>query len=79
MTNKKFVATVLSMGLMVSIGISIAVMENTDMPGSDIASRVLSAGDPSTICEQRCLDNSSCRAWTYVKPGIWGGLNPIAC
>lgn len=42
-----------------------------DRPGSDIANMALPAANP-TMCQQQCADNASCRAWTYVNPGVQG-------
>jgi len=51
---------------------SVASMErNTDRPGSDYAHFDLSQPDPQ-LCQQKCQDETDCKAWTYVKPGITG-------
>jgi hypothetical protein len=44
---------------------------NIDRPGSDISNIVLPSPIPE-ICQQQCADNASCRAWTYVNPGVQG-------
>ena len=40
-----------------------------DRPGSDFTSFNLPAANPA-MCQQQCADNNSCRAWTYVNPGV---------
>ncbi len=42
---------------------------NIDRPGSDLANFDLPSANPA-LCEQRCTDNASCQAWTYVNPGV---------
>jgi hypothetical protein len=42
-----------------------------DRPGSDIANIALTEANPA-ICQQQCADNASCRAWTFVNPGVQG-------
>ena len=42
-----------------------------DRPGSDYRSFDLPAADPSG-CAAQCAQESQCRAWTYVKPGVQG-------
>ena len=44
---------------------------NTDRPGSDFRSFFMSEPKP-VICQQACLSDKRCRAWTYVRPGIQG-------
>ncbi|MCJ7445339.1 MAG: PAN domain-containing protein [Methanotrichaceae archaeon] len=52
-------------------GISIAILPDTDLPGSDLDNFNLTEANPSR-CEQMCLQTSECEAWTYVKPGVQG-------
>jgi LGFP repeat/PAN domain len=42
-----------------------------DRPGSNISDFNLPAANPS-MCQQSCADNSACRSWTYVNPGVQG-------
>lgn len=42
-----------------------------DRPGSDYFSFILRAPRDS-MCAWRCMQDSRCRAWTYVRPGIQG-------
>lgn len=44
---------------------------NTDRRGLDYTSFDLSAPDPA-LCLNRCEQDTACRAWTYVKPGVQG-------
>ena len=44
---------------------------NSNRYGSDYASFDLPQADPR-LCLQRCTGDNSCRAWTYVKPGVQG-------
>jgi hypothetical protein len=44
---------------------------NTDRPGSDYFSFQLSSPQP-TQCQQACIGDINCSAWTYVQPGIQG-------
>lgn len=44
---------------------------SVDRPGMDIRSFEMSTADPA-ICRQECINNSACKAFTYVKPGIQG-------
>ena len=48
-----------------------ALETGTDRPGGDYTSFDLPSADPG-LCRQRCADESRCRAWTYVKPGVQG-------
>lgn len=44
---------------------------NTDRPGNDFQNFDLRAPDYN-LCRQACEGNASCRAWTYVNPGVQG-------
>jgi PAN domain len=44
---------------------------NTDRMGSDYRSFDLPAPNPQ-LCEQTCMNESVCRAWTFVLPGFQG-------
>ncbi len=44
---------------------------NTDRPGENFRNFTLQDVEPSS-CAQACVDETSCRAWTYVKPGVQG-------
>ena len=44
---------------------------NTDRPGNDIRDFNLGAPDYN-LCRQACDGNASCKAWTYVNPGVQG-------
>jgi hypothetical protein len=40
-------------------------------PGMDYKSFSISSPAP-ILCEQACMKDEACKAWTYVKPGIQG-------
>ena len=42
-----------------------------DRPGMDIAQTPLSVADP-LACQALCSGDETCRAWTYVNPGLQG-------
>jgi hypothetical protein len=42
---------------------------DTDRPGGDFASFELPGGGPEQ-CQETCLDEPDCQAWTYAKPGV---------
>jgi hypothetical protein len=44
---------------------------NVDRPGADIANFWLPVANPA-LCQQRCADDTACRSWTYVNPGVQG-------
>jgi hypothetical protein len=44
---------------------------NTDRFGSDYFGFDLPGPQPS-LCQQACIGDANCRAWTYVNPGIQG-------
>ena len=46
-----------------------------DRPGADLRSFTLEVAAPSA-CERACLEDSRCRAWTYVRPHTIQGPNP---
>lgn len=63
---------IIMLGLFCSATLSAAAQEwNTDRPGNDIRNFDLGAPDYN-LCRQACDGNGTCRAWTYVKPGIQG-------
>ncbi|MCJ7445271.1 MAG: PAN domain-containing protein, partial [Methanotrichaceae archaeon] len=41
------------------------------LPGSDYRDFDLGAADPS-LCAQACAEDTQCKAFTYVKPGLQG-------
>jgi len=43
--------------------------QNTDRPGSDFRRFVMSSPNPNA-CQNACTNDSKCRAWTYVRPGV---------
>lgn len=43
----------------------------TDRAGADYQGLPLRSADPA-VCQRRCDDDSACRAYTYVKPGVQG-------
>jgi hypothetical protein len=51
--------------------ISRGMEDNTDRPGSDYRSVDLTDADPR-LCQRECERDRSCRAWTYVRPGVQG-------
>jgi len=44
---------------------------DTNRPGSDYRGFELSQADPG-ICRNECANDSTCKAFTYVKPGVQG-------
>lgn len=44
---------------------------NTDRPGSDYRNFNLARPDPA-LCQQECIADPACRAWTYVVPNVQG-------
>jgi uncharacterized membrane protein len=44
---------------------------NTDRFGSDYFGFDLPGPQPS-LCQQACIGDQNCRAWTYVNPGVQG-------
>jgi PAN domain/YARHG domain len=44
---------------------------NTDRFGSDYFNFQLPAPQPS-LCQQACVGDANCSAWTYVQPGVQG-------
>jgi hypothetical protein len=53
------------------VGPNPQVERDTQRLGSDYAAFDLSAPDPQQ-CFERCRGDNSCRAWTYVRPGVQG-------
>jgi len=45
--------------------------QNTNRPGQDYRSFDLAAPDPKQ-CQNACLEDAKCKAWSYVKPGVQG-------
>jgi len=45
--------------------------KNRDRPGSDYRRFEIANPQPA-LCQQACNNESKCRAWTYVKPGVQG-------
>src|SRR6266576_3481075 len=44
---------------------------DTNRPGGDYRNFELSQADPA-ICRNECQADSTCRSFTYVKPGVQG-------
>jgi len=62
-------------GAAIGGGIADRGMEmNTDRPGNDYEKFDLRASEPE-LCEDICMKDEACKAWTYVKPGFQGN-NP---
>ena len=75
MINKK-ILTILLLGCfacIVTAGIEITQEKNTDRPGMDYNTIKLDTPDPG-LCEQACLNDDKCKAYTYVKPGVQGNF-----
>ena len=67
------VAAILAIGVAVSPTNSVAQSSSfergIDRPGLDYSNFPLR--DPSAdICQDACLGDARCRAWTYVRPGV---------
>lgn len=45
---------------------------SVDRPGSDLSAGQDLVRDDPALCATACAANGSCRAWTYVKPGVQG-------
>jgi hypothetical protein len=45
---------------------------NVDRLGSDYRNVDLQPGTPPEACQSACLGDPSCRAWTFVRPGVQG-------
>ena len=45
--------------------------DNVDLPGMDYKNFDLNVPDPR-LCQNACLDDPKCKAFTYVKPGFQG-------
>lgn len=50
---------------------------DTDMPGFDYRHFDLPRSSPR-LCQEACLSEQACRAWTFVKPGLYGDAH-AAC
>ena len=48
-----------------------SVMLDTDLPGWDYQHFDLPRASPH-LCQESCLRQHQCRAWTFVKPGLYG-------
>jgi hypothetical protein len=50
--------------------------QDTDRPGGgDYRHFIPAAADPA-LCQKACLDDTPCKAWTYVKPNTVQGPSP---
>ena len=47
------------------------IQTDTNRPGHDFRNFSPERPDPA-LCQQACLEDPRCRAFTYVKPGIQG-------
>ena len=64
-------------GFGIPLSINAPPEQNTDRPGGDfrnfdIQPSIGGLGTAVSVCQNACVNNSSCRAWTLVKPGIQG-------
>ena len=50
--------------------------QNVDRPGGGFLRQFNPATDDPTLCQQACLDDEDCHAWTYVKPNTIQGPSP---
>ena len=70
--KKTAMVVLLCCSLLIPAGSWAGPMEpNTDRPGSDYRDFDLSNSDPKA-CQDACLTDPKCKAWTYVRPGITG-------
>jgi len=53
-----------------SRGAESSLLADTDMPGFDYRHFDLPRSSPR-LCEESCLSDAACRAWTYVKPAVF--------
>lgn len=44
---------------------------DTDIPGFDYRHFDLPRSSPR-LCQEACLTSDVCRAWTFMKPGLYG-------
>src|SRR5580658_2261715 len=65
------IVTIASIGFAASGADAQTFEPNTDRGGSDYRVMDLPSAD-SQLCQQACLNDDSCRAWTYVQPQIQG-------
>jgi hypothetical protein len=49
----------------------VTLQPGTDRMGSDYKGFALDDADPA-LCQQACLDDDTCKSYTYVNPGIKG-------
>ena len=52
-----------------SCGVGISLEQDTDRPGSDYQNFDVETPDPCE-CARRCVNDSACKAFTYVRPGV---------
>ena len=64
-------AILFSITLLVSPGYSQTTETNIDRPGMDYKNFNLPSPDPK-LCQNSCQQDTACKAWTYVKPGVQG-------
>ena len=57
---------------------AISMEQNTDRPGMNYKNYALSSADPQ-ICANDCANDPSCKAFTYVKPGVRGSNSVPEC
>lgn len=51
---------------------TITVEQNTNRAGKDYHNFELRENEPCKMCEEACLNDPKCKAFTYVKPGVQG-------
>ncbi|WP_375769215.1 PAN domain-containing protein [Archangium gephyra] len=74
MTHTKKASLLAVAGLLLGATVAYAAVTmeyDTDRMGGDYTSFDLSSADP-TLCSTACDNDTSCLAYTYVKPGIQG-------
>jgi hypothetical protein len=64
-------AILFSITLLVPSGYSQTTETNIDRPGMDYKNFNLPSPDPK-LCQNSCQQDTACKAWTYVKPGVQG-------
>ncbi len=71
-------STLVSPSLTTAAPKAISLEENTDRPGMNYRNYVLSSSDPQ-ICANDCANDPTCKAFTYVKPGVRGPNSAPEC
>src|SRR5947209_5442744 len=58
--------------LLLALAAPASAQVSFDRPGGDYTNFAVRSGDPAA-CASRCERDPRCRAWTYSRPGYYGG------